>query len=286
MKTVLLVLLMGAAITSKAQVKIWNEHGNKIKTKGTMLSMRTIPKNDYQNLMDNQLEADLISGITVVGMVLPYIYKIGVNTLKSATANKKEDYTKEYSSLNSIDLNDIKVLSNDGLGFTCNFDYFNKGGDTKESMSKYSFSAGYESEEQYFSVELLKADELYLPVKTKKKYDLITEVFEFTVVAKVIVHKKDKKVTKIMELGKSKICRIIPSYRTKSKSLGIIYSDGVNMPTHTENGDKIEYVTLSIVCGAKFLNPIGATKSGINSFLENNSEGIEGLLNLTIKSED
>lgn len=58
------------------------------------------------------------------------------------------------------------------------------------------------------------------------------------------------------------------------------------MPTHTEDGSEITYETVSITCSAKFVNPIGTTQSGINSFLENNSEGIEGLLNLTIESED
>lgn len=293
MKTVLLIIIIGYTATTNAQVKIWNDEGKKIKTKGTMLTMETIPTETYDVLTENLQDSDFgIAGFTVVGMVLPYLYKIGVNSAKSATAKKEAEYTKEYSSLNSIDLINIAEMADKGLGFICNFDYYKNKSIAQQNMAKYSFAAHYDKDEQYLSISLLKSEETYLPVRTKKKYDLITEVFEFTVVAKVTVLKKgkegekDKNLTKIMELGKAKVCRVMPSYRVEGEKPETIFIDGVYMPTHTEDGSEITYHTVSLVCSAKFLNPIGTTQSGINAFFENNSEGIEGLLNLTIKSEE
>jgi hypothetical protein len=285
MKTTIAALLILGTITTQAQVKIWDDEGKNIKTKGTLLELESFDTN--RNSGDKQMaDAGFIAGFTVVGTVLPALINLGVTTAKSASAKKEEDYTKEYASLNGLDIDPKDVLDpKNTAGIKCKFSYFENGKTVQDKMSEYKFEVGYNDSAQLLVMNILDSDEDYIPVKTKKKYDLVLEVFEFTFVAKVKIKEKDKTVTKILELGKAKVTRVMPSYRMEGTKKQLIFKDGMNLPSHTEKGEPISYEKISVSCSAKFVNPIGTTQSALNKFLEGSSDGVESLLNLTIKSE-
>lgn len=252
-----------------------------------MYTLEAVPSSLYDEFIANKEDKKfaIIPGFTVAGVVLPFVYKIGISTLKKSTAKKEEDYTEEYSSLNGIEL-DAKTLIESTVVFKSKIEYYAVKSPSSDLAAEYIFATNFDDETRVLEFSLLNSDEKYLPIKTKKKYDLVLEVFDFTVVAKVIIpNKNGKKVTKLMELGTAKISRILPSYQMIVEKNEERFIGGIIVPKHTESGQEIEYISISILGSVKYVNPIGTTQGGLNSFLEDNSEALEGLLNLTIESE-
>ena len=281
MKTLLTILTVLYCFNLSAQVKIWNQSGKPQKTKGTMYHLNTTHQEG------DILKFAAIPGFTIAGTLLPYAIKFGINTVKSITAKNEADYKKEYSSINGIELPEKQVLKGNAI-FESYVSCYKKGENTLSTVAKYQFETSFNTTERVLTIKLQEKNiqEKYLPVKTKKKYDLVMEVFEFTIVANsTLPASGGKTVTQITELGTAKLTRVVPSYRLKDRSTVENYDGNIFIPSHTKDGKEIDYKSIMIIGGAKFVNPIGTTQGALNAFLENNSEAIEGLLNLTVKSE-
>jgi hypothetical protein len=277
-KKVTLILVL-VTYSSFGQVKLWNQDRDKIKTKGTYLTI----DREVQVPQPNQKVLGIFPAATAAGTVLPFVFKYGNSALKKLTAKKEEDYSSEINSVNNIAFK-FNQLDNDSI-FTSTLHYYLKGNSIDSIASKYSFSL--KKKNNFLIISLIdSSEENYIPVKPRRKYDFIIETFEITVQAEQYVNLNDTiKKVELTNLGTAKITRHIPSF-----TLGIdeIINNGlVFLPKYSSSGKEIKIENIILTCKIKYLNPYGLSQSNINNFLENNSDTNEALLNtIFVEPED
>jgi hypothetical protein len=281
MKKLLLLIILSFQF-SFGQVKLWNNKLEKIKTKGTFLTI------NKEILDGNSNKTDEIFGVfptyTLAGTLLPFVFKYGNSTLKSLTSKDEKDYASENLSINNFIL-PFDELENDSIHFNIALNYYPKGEDESLVASKYIFTVNRESNS--LTIKLDSADEEdYIPVKSKKKYDFVLETFDITVHAEIISNVNDTiQKVELKTLGTTKITRTVASFRG---GIDEIRNNGMVLyPKYDSKNKEIIIKNLIFSCNVKYLNPYGLMQSSINKFLENNSDTNESLLNtIFVESDD
>lgn len=266
-----MLFLLVFGLNSFGQVKIWDKNLKGKKTKGVICLL------DLKESEENGIEkiAGLIPAYTVAGMLLPYAIKYGNYALKQSTSKKEEDYKSEHSSLNKVTLK-FGGLGENTAVVSARLYYFDKDSTKKKQAAVYNFE--FQKKNEFITINLIDQKEEFVPVKSKKKYDLIIETFEFSLQAISIITKNDStKIRKLIDLGSSKIFRVLPSFTKSTKP--IIYHGAVLIPNFTGSGDEILITDLIVSCKVNYLNPYGLTTSALNTFLEDNSDTNEEILN-------
>mgnify|MGYP005847576615 CR=1 FL=1 len=129
-KIILTVLTLLFSLTTKGQVKLWNSEKDKIKTKGTLLTL------EIQG--DSEKEQGFLTS-TVVGTLLPFAFKYGNSALKELTSKDEKEYSSENLSINKISV-EFNELNYDSINFNTFLKYYKKGEDEISIASRYSFS--------------------------------------------------------------------------------------------------------------------------------------------------
>lgn len=268
---------------SICQVKLWNSDLNKVKTKGTYLTVN-------KEIKDVKLQSDqyqifgIFPATTVAGAILPFAFQYANSALKNLTARDEKDYFSENISINSLSI-PFKEFKDDSVIFNAELKYFAKGTSKSTIASKYIFSINLENYSLIVSLNNTNGEK-YLPIKSKINYDFIIETFDITIQAELHTKINDSiQRIELRELGTTKITRTLPSF---TQDVEQIFNKGmVFFPKNDNEGNIINIENIILTCKITYLNPVGVTNSSLNKFLENNSDINESLFKaIFIKSKD
>ncbi|MFK5855082.1 MAG: hypothetical protein QM503_03050 [Bacteroidota bacterium] len=279
--SIILLLIVGVLTTVFSQTKVWDRDLKVTKTKGIYTKLESptfeqVPKK-------NQDSIAIIGGATVAGILIPYVIKYGNYLLKKATSKNEVDYQFKSTCLNQKYLT-FTSLKDSVAKIKVTQVFFHKGSSNPKNLANYSFR--FEKKGSSLGVELVEVSEDYIPVKMKKKYDLLISNFDISVSA--LVTEEIDSVTyqrKIIDLGTTTIYKVDPSFKLDKSE--IINAGGLLLPSVTDKGKDIIIEQLIVKVVIKHINPYGTTSSGLNDFLEKNSETNEAFLNsIFIKNEE
>lgn len=277
MKKLVLLITMTFIVTSvSAQIKVWQKDVSDAEVK----IKRKKAKGIYAELsLEKKKDTAMtfLEPFTIGAQLAPSIISTGNSILKQSTIRNSQNYSYELTCYEILKI-DIKTEKENDLReeMLMDINYYPKGEKSKSILASYSFDISLKDNQKI----IFKCDNLEkngMPIKTKKNYDFIIETFEFTLTGYADAGAKNS-YQKIVELGTSKIVRIIPNYRSK-KPKAIINTEAIFLiPVEAQN--KLEKLSgIDIACKITYLNPYGLTSSALNSFLETNSDTNKALLN-------
>jgi hypothetical protein len=276
----ILIILIGFTTSAFSQIKIWDKNLKTKKIKGIISKLET-PINEP--IVKDSMA--FVGAGTVAGLLIPYVIKYGNSALKKATSKNEINYKFEATYLNQQTFS-FNSLSDSIVRIEAKQLFYEKGKSEPEELSSYFFN--FTKNKNSLKIELDDLTEEYSLVKVKNKYDFIISNFDISLSA-IVNQEIDSTTTqrKIIELGTTTIHKVNSNFKSEEDKTEIINSGGLLLPSITEKGKEIKIEQLIVKIIIKHINPYGTTSSGLNDFLEKNSETNEEFLNsIFIKKEE
>lgn len=269
--------------TVSAQIKVWHKDVSDAEVK----IKRKKAKGIYAELsLEKKKDTNMkfIEPFTIGAQLAPSIISTGNSILKQATKRNSQNYSYELACYEILKV-DMKAEKKNDLRdkMLMDINYYPKGEKPKSILASYSFDISLK-DDQKIIIECDNLEKNGLPIKTKKNYDFIIETFEFTLTGYAVTGAKNS-CQKIVDLGTSKIVRIIPNYRSKNPKAIINTEATFLIPADASQNTLEKLSGIDIACKITYLNPYGLTSSVLNSFLETNSDANKALLNYLLTGQ-
>ena len=210
--------------------------------------------------------------------IIPQLAAISFNVVGSFTKKKPENYGSEFTSLNS-ELVLSECVKKDEVEAKISLRAFEKGKATESSEIIRYYQISMKESEGLLSISLNCIRGNTVPVKTRKKYDLIFEKLTFHLNGVV---RGSEGALFGKEIGNFSINNLIPSFRSSPENI----ANSTLQVALPKLEDQESYHAFSICCTVTHLNPYGLSTSQWNEAFSDSKDSFTEIIKLAVGTED